>query len=206
MKYKLSISVLALCFVFGGYDAFAEDQENAKYCGPKSGAVVALTCGGYCDPDNPDDGKPDSDVAFCDVDGTYCATDSGGPHWVYETDDGTGGICGTNWEDISGRPGYQQTKNQEGCAKGLFRCAEGYFGRTSDGTTGCYQCPEYDGLYTNSQLTTKARGTSVAGTTYAGGCYLPSGTYYNMSGTMVVQSGKQCYYSTAYTEDNMCGS
>ena len=43
-----------------------------------------------------------------------------------------------------------------------YRCAAGYYGSSSNGTSGCNPCP--------------SGGTSSAGTTSATGCYIPSGT------------------------------
>ena len=43
-----------------------------------------------------------------------------------------------------------------------YRCAAGYYGSSSNGTSGCSPCP--------------SGGTSSAGTTSATGCYIPSGT------------------------------
>lgn len=79
-----------------------------------------------------------------------------------------------------------------------YRCATGYYGTSSNGTSGCNPCPEwkYDTnsyVYTNSAKTTKARGTtSNAGTTSITGCHVVSGTYYDATGTFEISSN--CEY------------
>lgn len=64
-----------------------------------------------------------------------------------------------------------------------YRCAVGYWGTSSNGTSGCSLCPEWTGVYTNSARTTNVRGTSSVGTTEITGCYVASGTYYDVTGT-----------------------
>lgn len=74
-----------------------------------------------------------------------------------------------------------------------YRCAAGYSGSSTNGTSGCALCPEATSIYTNSARTTNARGTSAAGTTAQTGCYLAAGTYYDASGTFSV-TGTNCTY------------
>ena len=69
-----------------------------------------------------------------------------------------------------------------------YRCAAGYYGSSSNGTSGCTRCPSSGGVY----------GTSVAGSTTITSCYLPSGTTLSFSdtkgsGTETITSN--CYYS-----------
>ncbi len=75
----------------------------------------------------------------------------------------------TTW--TAGNTGYQKKTNRScsgtSCvASTVYRCAVGYYGSSSNGTSGCARCP------TISSLT----GTSPAGTTAATGCYIASGT------------------------------
>lgn len=73
-----------------------------------------------------------------------------------------------------------------------YRCETGYYGKPTDAKSGCSQCPTWSGVYTNSALTTSARGTSYAGATAITECYVASGTYYDATGTFKI-SGK-CEY------------
>ncbi len=73
-----------------------------------------------------------------------------------------------------------------------YRCAAGYYGSSSNGTSGCTQCPTWSGVYTTSSKTTLVRGTSAAGATAITGCYVRSGTYYDTTGTFKI--GSNCQY------------
>lgn len=75
-----------------------------------------------------------------------------------------------------------------------YRCAAGYYGSSTNGTSGCTQCPQWTGVYTNPDKTTLARGTSSAGTTAITGCYVTPGTYYGAIGTFKTTSN--CAYSS----------
>ena len=72
----------------------------------------------------------------------------------------------TSWSSYG--TGYQRKANRS-CSDSTtckttysYRCAAGYYGSSSNGTSGCSPCP--------------SGGTSSAGTTSATGCYIPSGT------------------------------
>lgn len=64
-----------------------------------------------------------------------------------------------------------------------YRCAKGYYGTSTDGTTGCTRCPASGGTYGT---------TAVAGSTAVTSCYIPSGTTF--SGT----SGSGTYTGNCY--------
>ncbi len=65
-----------------------------------------------------------------------------------------------------------------------YRCAPGYYGSSTNGTSGCTQCPSSDGLY----------GTTDAGATAITSCHIPSGTIgNNITGSFTYTSN--CYYS-----------
>lgn len=104
----------------------------------------------------------------------------------------------TNWS--TGNTGYQRRlKRWCDCTSGTatcknqyeYQCAAGYYGTSSNGTSGCTQCPTWSGVYTNSAKTTLARGTSTAGTTAITGCYVAAGTYYDVTGTFKISSNCQ---------------
>ena len=86
----------------------------------------------------------------------------------------------TGW--VAAATGYQKnTKKSCECGTCVettaYRCAAGYYGSSSNGTSGCTKCP--------------VPGTSVAGTTTKNGCYVSSGT--DAGGAYSYTS--MCYYS-----------
>lgn len=102
------------------------------------------------------------------------------PSWA------TNYICGYNVWTATGT-GYEQqietTTENETCTSSniTYRCAAGYYGTTTNGTSGCTKCP--------------TPGTSTAGTnTSMTQCYIPAGTEMSdSSGTYIYT--KNCYYS-----------
>ncbi|MDR0741718.1 MAG: hypothetical protein LBF28_03005 [Rickettsiales bacterium] len=113
----------------------------------------------------------------CASDGTW--TDASGGNYQSQE---YGGTCSENSCTSSGTCSSRSTR---------YRCKGGYYG-TVNGSTAptCTQCPQDDGIYTNSDRTTKARGTSTAGSNgTVGTCTLPAGTYYDSTGTFEVTAG-----------------
>ncbi|MCM1294387.1 MAG: hypothetical protein NC311_02395 [Muribaculaceae bacterium] len=104
--------------------------------------------------------------------------------------------CSTSgWS--SGNTGYEKRTvcNNSTCATSTeYRCAAGYWGTSTNGTSGCSPCPTWTGVYTSSAKTTSATGTSPTGTTAITGCYVVSGTYYDTTGTLTT-SGNCAYKS-----------
>ena len=100
--------------------------------------------------------------------------------------DGTCSDCTTSaW--TAGNTGYQKRTyascNTATCVctkTAQYRCAAGYYGTSSNGTSGCSRCP--------------SNGSSTAGATAITSCYLPSGTTGSDStGSYTYTSN--CYYS-----------
>ena len=93
----------------------------------------------------------------------------------------------TSWS--SGNIGYQK-KVSRTCSCGTcvetpsYRCAAGYYGSSSNGTSGCTRCPSSGGVY----------GTSAAGSTAITSCYIPSGTSMT-DDTGTYQFTSSCYYT-----------
>lgn len=90
----------------------------------------------------------------------------------------------TNWTAYATgyeRRTYKYCATLTRCASSIqFRCAAGYYGSSTTGTSGCTRCP-------NS-------GVSMAGSTEITSCYLPSGTTgTDTSGTYTYTA--DCYYS-----------
>lgn len=70
-----------------------------------------------------------------------------------------------------------------------YRCAAGYYGSSTDGTSGCTMCPTWTGVYTNPARTILARGTNSAGNKNITSCYFrKGGTYYDNTGTFTLDS------------------
>lgn len=67
-----------------------------------------------------------------------------------------------------------------------YQCASGYWGSSTNGTSGCSQCPTWSKVYTSSAKTQEPRGTSSSGTTDIEGCYIIPGTYYDETGTFSI--------------------
>lgn len=111
--------------------------------------------------------------------------------------------CGT-CQDVSWQTygtGYQRyTNNKCDCSGSTatckatysYQCDVGYYGSSTNGTSGCTKCPTATGVYTNSARTTLASTTSTAGTTSVTGCNIPAGTYYDVTGTFTLTS--KCSY------------
>ena len=107
---------------------------------------------------------------------------------------GDGAACGsctdcdsTNWSAL--RTGYQ-SRISRSCACGIcvettqYRCATGYYGSSSNGTSGCSRCPSSGGIYGTSDLGNNKVQTK---------CYLPIGTSVTDSyGTYTTIN--KCYY------------
>lgn len=105
----------------------------------------------------------------------------------------------TSWSS-TGTAGYQKkttaTCNAGVCTKTTeYRCDAGYYGSSTNGTSGCTQCPTWTGVYTNSTKTTLSRGYSTVGTTGITGCMIIPGTFYDATGTFTM--GNPCSYSNS---------
>lgn len=96
------------------------------------------------------------------------------------TSDTSWGFAGTGYEKKATRSCDCNT-----CITSYsYRCASGYYGSSSNGTSGCSRCPSSGGIY----------GSSAAGSTAITSCYIPSGTSISdSSGTYTYTSN--CYYS-----------
>lgn len=104
----------------------------------------------------------------------------------------------TNWTNAA-TTGYQKkttaTCNAGVCTKTTeYRCAQGYWGSSTNGTSGCTECDKWTGVYTNSSMTTQSAGYCSAGTTARTGCFIIPTTLYDASGTFDLSN--VCYYSS----------
>ncbi len=87
---------------------------------------------------------------------------------MYFCDNSTNCVSDSSWSN--GNTGYQK-KTSRSCISNRcqettsYRCADGYYGSSSNGSSGCSRCPYADGYY----------GSSSAGSTSQTSCYMPSG-------------------------------
>ena len=90
--------------------------------------------------------------------------------------------------------GYQKKINRYcECSSGVatckettvYQCAVGYYGRSTNGTSGCTRCPASGGIYGT---------TAAAGSTAVTSCYIPSGTTFSDSTGSGTYTGN-CYYT-----------
>lgn len=105
--------------------------------------------------------------------------------------------CGTCSDDsdfsATGTDGYERRALRSCTCGGCtvtsykYRCAAGYYGSSSNGTSGCTRCPRYDnGLY----------GTSEAGSKFITNCYIPAGTSFSDTTGTGTYTAKCSYSST----------
>lgn len=106
--------------------------------------------------------------------------------------------CTSDSDWSSAGTGYHKkttaTCNAGVCTKTTaYRCASGYYGSSTNGTSGCTKCPTWSGVYSNSGKTTEANAYSTVGTTGITGCMIIPSTYYDASGTFSLTN--PCSYS-----------
>ncbi len=91
----------------------------------------------------------------------------------------------TDW--TAGNTGYEQRTvcNTTTCATTTeYRCAAGYYGTPTNGTSGCTRCPSSGGAYGT---------TAGAGATAPAACYIPAGAAFS-DGTGSGTYTGNCYY------------
>ena len=94
----------------------------------------------------------------------------------------------TSWS--AGNTGYEKkvtrTCDCNTCRTSTsYRCAAGYYGSSTNGTSGCMRCPSSGGVY----------GTSVAGSTSITSCYIPAGAISWTDSTGTYVCGEDSYYA-----------
>lgn len=105
-------------------------------------------------------------------------------------------VCSNCTSDIAytaAGTGYQKKVNRYcDCSSGtakciettVYQCAVGYYGRSTNGTSGCTRCPSSGGVYGT---------TAAAGSTAITSCYIPSGSSFS-DGTGSGTYTGNCYY------------
>lgn len=73
----------------------------------------------------------------------------------------------------------------------IYRCAPGYYGNPTTASSGCTRCSVWSGVSGDPGLSSQVYGKSNAGATAITGCYMPSGTYYDVSGKFTLTSNCQ---------------
>ena len=191
MKSTIKSTIMIIGAIFAAPNAFAVNGiclNNPSYhcrsdsdC-PNGDRCMAIGSGGS--------GSSCTNSNQCQ-DGYYCKITSGssGICTPYpDCSDGCPDCESTAWSAYS--TGYQKrtvaTCNTTMCTcskKTEYRCATGYYGTTTNGKSGCTQCPPSNGI----------SATSDAGATLVTQCYLPSGaTGTDATGTFIYTTN--CYY------------
>ncbi|MDE6481505.1 MAG: hypothetical protein K2L25_01645 [Alphaproteobacteria bacterium] len=96
--------------------------------------------------------------------------------------------CGWRNTGTAGYQSYTQcTSNDNKCDTSItaYRCAVGYYGTSTNGTSGCTRCPASGGVYGT---------TADAGATSITACYIPSGTSFSDGSGSGTYTGN-CYYT-----------
>jgi len=65
-----------------------------------------------------------------------------------------------------------------------FSCKSGYYQNGSS----CAECPLWSGVFKSAALNENVHGTSATGATAITDCYINSGTYYDRTGTFIINS------------------
>ncbi|MDE5615699.1 MAG: hypothetical protein K2I81_02605 [Alphaproteobacteria bacterium] len=115
-----------------------------------------------------------------------CYTNGSGTSTYNCVCNGCSNCNSSEWENYG--TGYQRRNiaycSCNSCSRYYsYRCAEGYYGTTSNGTSGCTRCPASGGIY----------GMSAAGSTTITACYIPSGTGFSDSTGSGIYT-ENCYY------------
>ncbi len=123
-------------------------------------------------------------VTGCDLTFRECA-------YNYCTGFAENNICVSSKNWLAGTTEGYQVKYQRTCnadswcdEHAVYQCAPGYYGTSTNGTSGCTRCPSSGGVY----------GLSDAGSTSITSCYMPAGTSFSDSAGAGQYTGN-CYYS-----------
>lgn len=93
----------------------------------------------------------------------------------------------------TGKPNNATYTTNNSCA---WKCNDLYYRNAT--RTSCIQCPQSSegGIYVNSYLNATCPGiTSDTAATSITDCYIPSGTYYDSTGTFAIATGNKCSYT-----------
>lgn len=198
MKTKLAILGCA-CF-FGTTGAYAviidiacpSDYSSTRYdnMGTKSATASCPNRSATCYKSSPGSGK-----TYVLWSCTTCNTGQsrisnslqieGSKNVSYYTCGCTNGCSTTAWTAKS--TGYEMRDycNTTNCTTTKqYRCAVGYYGTSTNGTSGCTRCPASGGVYGT---------TAAAGSTVITSCYIPSGSSFSDSTGSGTYTGN-CYY------------
>lgn len=98
-------------------------------------------------------------------------------------------VCSNGCRDVAwtaGNTGYEYgvTCGSTCDAARKYRCAKGYWGSSTNGTSGCNRCPSSGGVYGT---------TAAAGSTSITSCYIPSGSSFSETAGRGTYTGN-CYY------------
>lgn len=191
----------ATCPVFqcaGGYHTLEDNSSNCSdksyYCYYDFGSTVGIATCSYCNAGYIKTWVQghigDCGLTADDKDGGYSAD------YRYTTCTCDASLCA----DVGAWSNYNtkfQRRAKYTCQSGSckatsnyeYRCAAGFYGASTNGTSGCSQCPPID-----ANMSVKTYGTSVPGSNAAiSSCFLAPGTYNDTTGTFKITGGN-CNY------------
>lgn len=181
--------IITIGIIFAAHNAFAVGYCSTR---PSFNCMTDADCAdGICITQAGGAGSSCINDQQC-MDGFYCKRLSGdrGVCTPYpDCSDGCPDCESTTW--ATHQTGYEKrttaTCNTIMCVcnkKTEYRCAVGYYGTTTNGTSGCTKCPSLNGI----------SGTSNAGTTVITSCNIPAGSVgTDTTGTFTYTAN--CYYS-----------
>jgi len=168
-------------------------RNYTAMCFYQSGVEMAVASCQTCNPGYELTTGTPSGITACSGDGDINDNGSGVSSYEYTScvkNCQASNCAPSSWSAL--RTGYESRTYRSCSATGAsgtcnastqYRCAAGYYGTSTNGTSGCNPCPEWKDVYANSARTTKVYGTSSAGATAITGCYVVAGTYYDATGT-----------------------
>lgn len=199
---KKYLTCMALTFVIMPYNATTLTIPGFGTCNPNGGTCPSdgtytngkvyghCTNGPTCDCYNTDEtGTPSITVdCECTDAGNYESIGYGCINGVYQKCKSCSGSTGA-WG--AHNTGYEKRSvtacNCDGTksTRTEYRCAKGWFGSSTNGTSGCTRCPSSGGVYGT---------TDAAGSDAITKCYLPVETSMSDSTGTFTCSGKSYYY------------
>lgn len=192
---KLFISTAIMLITTAGTNAssYCNGWGNASETGYDTEAKIK-TC-------SPQDWLPDPHCETLDPTYTFitefedgscqrwdsCATCPSGYELQFNDDIVLGDICFYDGDNKIFKDQWTATQYMKievyQCVEKTYSCRNGQYGTTSDGTTGCNSCPDAIDIYTDAERRNLAHSDSDDYAKYITDCYIPTGTYYDATGT-----------------------
>lgn len=196
-KTTYLIAILAAHISLNAYGINCRPQISASATGMVVNAVMNCWNDGRSGAYNFSNGQSVHTCQTCDTGYVavteYAYVDDCGQVSYTNCDCKCSGCSSSDYTDIGN--GYERRELKTcSCSSGSakcvtsgysYRCAQGYWGSSSNGTSGCTRCDPSGGAYGT---------TASAGTTAKTGCYLPSGTSFSETPGSGTYTGN-CYWA-----------